>query len=70
MNLVMYRASDETEVDGFHRRAMAGKRFTVALRRDEVPGLTGGRLCVVLANSDDIRYSDFGATPHEGTFII
>ena len=70
MKLVMYRVADAVEADAFFRRAEAGGRVTVALRKDELPGLSGTRLCLVIADSAFIEDSDFGAAPHLGTFLV
>ena len=70
MNVVLYRVADGAELDAFHRRAQLSERMTVALRRDEVPGAGSVRLCIVLADSDAMEYSDGGAAPSPGVYIV
>lgn len=70
MNVVLYRVTDASELDAFHRRAESSERMTVALRRDEVPGVGSVRLCIVLADADAMEHSDWGAAPSPGIWVV
>lgn len=70
MTLVLYRVGDATELEALFRRANSCERMTIALRKGEVLGSGGVRLCLFLADSETRTDSDWRSDPKPEVAVV